>query len=192
MSDDGQYHLFEKDMPLMDGPAFVRRAREVEAAWNSLIDGCARERARLLEMPRLRLARLFALMPSNLDPSSLWSRPGDAEYLRRLQQEWQPQLRSRVKPKRTAAELQRAVAELGSSFARFNRLWIKVLNELDLSHINRLRENYNRHFLLEKECALRSTRVAREGFQPLEPLTVQRLLTELPLLEVPERRQLIP
>ena len=48
-------------MYAFDAPAFVRRAREVEDAWNMLLDRCRHARGRLLEMPRMRLAKLFAL-----------------------------------------------------------------------------------------------------------------------------------
>ncbi len=188
MSDDGDHQLFEKDMPLMDAPAFVRRARDVEAAWNGLIENCARERTRLLEMPRMRLARLLALAPSDAALSSLSGTLEDAHDLVELHRDWQPRLRSKVSASPSAAELMRAFADLRLSFKRFNHRWIKTLHELDLKPINALREGYNRFYLLEKECALRSTRIAREGFQPLEPVTVERLLEEFPLLKIPDQK----
>src|SRR5262245_61374635 len=42
-----------------DAPAFVRRALAVEAAWNGLLERCRHERNRLLELPRIRLARFL-------------------------------------------------------------------------------------------------------------------------------------
>jgi len=185
MSDERGHALFEKDVPLIDAPAFVRRARQVEAASTALVENCARERMRLLEMPRMRLARLFALAPGDSDPSFLYCDHEDFKYLQRLHHEWQPRLIVPLSPARTATELKRAIAELGASFERFNRRWLKLLNDIDLSLINRLREDYNRFYLLEKECALRSTRIARDGFHPLEPVTMQSLLAEFPLLMVP-------
>ncbi|MBI3865933.1 MAG: hypothetical protein HY290_29000 [Planctomycetia bacterium] len=182
MTDDSHHQLFDKDMPLLDAPAFVRRAREVEGAWTAILEVCARERARMLEMPRLRLARLFALSrPGEPLPAVLFAADA-AEYLTALHAEWQPRLRSKVTPARSAAALVRAAADLRLSIERFNRRWLKKLNELDLARINALRDGYNRYYLLEKECALRSTRIAREGFQPLEPVTVEDLLEQFPLL----------
>src|SRR4029079_11059306 len=131
-------------------------------AWTVLVERCERERELLLEMPRLRLARLFALVPADLSLSSLLQSPEDADYLARLHDDWHPRLRSRLHPARSSAELARAVADLNASFTRFNRRWTKALNELDLRRINALREAYNRYYLLKKECALRSTRIARE------------------------------
>src|SRR5262249_385654 len=161
---EGQHRLFEKDMPLTDVPAYVRRAREVEAAWNALLDQLSRDRARLLEMPRMRLARLFSLAPSDITLMSALKSSDALRELGRLYDDWQPRLLSRAAPARSNAGLLTGLCELRHSFERFNRRWIKRVNEIDLAHINRLRENYNRFYLLEKECALRSTRVAREGF----------------------------
>jgi hypothetical protein len=39
--------------------------------------------------------------------------------------------------------------------------------------------------VLEKECAVRSARIARQGFVPLEPLTIDDVSAQLPLLPVP-------
>jgi hypothetical protein len=38
---------------------------------------------------------------------------------------------------------------------------------------------------LEKECAVRNARVARQGFQTLPPLTLEELSSLLPPLSVP-------
>jgi hypothetical protein len=186
ISNEGQHSLFDKDLPLMDAPAFVRRARQVEAAWHALVEGCSRERARLLEMPRMRLARLFALANSDSTLISVLQSSDAVRELRRMYDDRQPRLRGRVVPASSAAAILKAVVELRQSFDRFNRRWLLTLSELDLARINRLREDYNRFYLLEKECALRSTRIAREGFQPLEPVTLRRLLSDFPLLKIPE------
>jgi hypothetical protein len=191
MSTDGQYQLFDKDMPLLDAPAYVRRAREVEAAWSLLLERCEKERTALLAMPRMRLGVLFASLPSDAMLESLWQFPEQAAYLRHLHAEWRPQLRVKLKPVRAAAELKRPVANLITSFTRFNRRWLKALGDLDLRNINTLREDYNRYYLLEKECALRSARIAGEGFRPLEPVTTEHLLARFPMLQVPEPKELV-
>jgi hypothetical protein len=168
-----------------DAPAFVRRAREVEDAWSGLLDGCRRERKRLLEMPRMRLARFFALAQlSSQNPFSICG-PDDLITLRGLFQEWKPQLRGVVNPARSSAELERAQDDLARSFRRFNERWSRYLHELDLNPINGLREGYNRFYLLEKECALWSSRIAQEGFVPLKFVTIADLETEFPLLRIP-------
>ena len=71
------------------------------------------------------------------------------------------------------------------SFQRFNERWSKYLHEVDLGPINRLRDGYNRYYLLEKECALWSARIAQSGFVPLNFVTTADLLKEFPLPRVP-------
>ena len=51
--------------------------------------------------------------------------------------------------------------------------------------VNELREGYNRFYVLEKEIALRSAHLARQGFRPLAPATTVELAAVLPLLPVP-------
>jgi hypothetical protein len=169
-----------------DAPAFVRRAMQVEAAWEAVLAVCRRERERLLEMPRLRLARFLALSQSLPPGSGQSCHANDLAYLEGLREEWQPRLRSAVKPARSEADVGRALAELSRSILRFNRRWLAFVRELDLQPANQLREGYNRYYLLEKECALRSARLAREGFVPLAPIGVEDLLEKYPLLRVPE------
>src|SRR5262245_1308193 len=178
---------FSDDQMLLsfDAPAFVRRAMQVEAAWEALLAVCLRERERLLEMPRLRLARFQALCNSRAPGSGRNCHPDELAYLEQLHDEWQPRLRSAVKPARSEVDVRRALAELSHSFQRFNLHWLVFVRELDLSPVNRLREGYNRYYLLEKECALRSARLAREGFVPLKPLRIDDLLERFPLLRIP-------
>jgi len=167
-----------------DAPAFVRRARQVEDAWTMLLDRCRFEQKRLLELPRMRLGRLMALAV----PRSLLADLIPVAELQRLEQlhsEWNPQLRSIVKPSRSGKELAVPLSDLARSFERFNRRWSKFLNELELEPINRLRRNYNRFYLLEKECALFSSRIAHDGFVPLQAISTDDLFAEFPLLPVP-------
>jgi len=160
-----------EDMLLaFDAPAFVRRALLVESSWNGLLEKCRRERERLLEVPRIRLGRFLKLLQLWPEGATAICRPDDLAYLESLNQEWNPRLRSRVTPARSAGQIAKALAELAASFERFNRRMKKYFSEIDLEPINRIREGYNRHYLLEKECALRSARLAQEGFVPLDPI----------------------
>jgi len=171
-----------------DAPAFVRRALAVEAAWNGLLEMCRRERVRLLELPRIRLGRFLTLLRSwPADPFAI-CRPDDLAYLETLYQEWKPGLRSRVPPARSAAQIAGALAELASSFDRFNRRMKKYLSGIDLEPINRIRDGYNRYYVLEKECALHSARLAHQGFVPLSLVRREDLLAKFPLLRIPTSR----
>jgi hypothetical protein len=84
------------------------------------------------------------------------------------------------------------VRELAESLERFNRRWLEFLRGVDVGPVNELRDGYNRYYLLEKECALRSPRLARQGFTRLEPLTVAELTALLPPLPVPQLRAYQP
>ncbi|MFL5338548.1 MAG: hypothetical protein ACJ8F7_00125 [Gemmataceae bacterium] len=111
-------------------PAFVRRARAVEEAYQVLLERCRRRRQELSR-------RLCAV--TNSRPTA-------------------------------------AVAR------RFNAAWDQFLHSLDLSQVNALRDGYNRYYLLEKECALRSAKLAEVGFRPLPPLTYADLAALFPPL----------
>jgi hypothetical protein len=190
MSTDADDHrLFQQVMEGFDAPAFLRRARRVEEAWNGLLDRCRQKRAILLEMPRLRLARFVKLIASELPIPTEICPPADLAYLQELYREWQPQLRSIVRPARTAAEIVHALADLARSFERFNRRWLEFVNDLDLAHVNELRDGYNRYYVFEKECALFSARIAREGFVPLPRAEAKDVLEAFPLVKVPHVAQ---
>jgi hypothetical protein len=99
-----------------------------------------------------------------------------------LEAELKPRLRVPVVAATSPRRLVRAIGELSESFNRFNARWRCFLEALDLQPINELIDGYNRYYLLEKECAFRSARLARRGFHELEPVTAARLLELLPLL----------
>jgi hypothetical protein len=52
-----------------------------------------------------------------------------------------------------------------------------------------LRENYNRYYVLEKECATHSASVARQGYRPLAPLMHDELARRIPPLPVPQLKE---
>jgi hypothetical protein len=172
-------------MASIDAPAYIRRARRVQQAYDDLVAHCRRQRDEWLAIVRIRLGQLFALAGD-------WSvlRPhvhegAELEELRRLHEELKPKLRATVTPTMAAAPLKRAMRQLVGSMERFNQRWQRYLLKIDLGDINDLREGYNRHYVFEKECAIRSAAVARQGFRPLEPLTLADLTAALPLLPMP-------
>jgi hypothetical protein len=186
MSTDAEdRRIFQQIISGFDAPAYIRRARRVEEAWNDLLERCRHKRAHLLEMPCLRLARFFKLTASWSPIPADICLPKDVSYLDKLHREWTPQLRSIVRPARTAAEIIQALADLVRSFERFNRRWLEFVNEIDLAHVNELRDGYNRFYVLEKECALFSSRIARDGFVPLPLAELKDVLEAFPLLKVP-------
>jgi hypothetical protein len=164
-------------------PAYVRRARGVEEAWEGLLAQCRRKREEWLPMVRLSLARLRDLAG---DLEALRPLLGDKQVamVESLLVELRPQLRLPLEPTTSVRALRRAVRELTTSLERFNRRWLRFVPEIDLDPVNALRADYNRYYLLEKECALRSPALARRGYRPLEPLTladVEAVLSPLPV-----------
>jgi hypothetical protein len=166
-------------------PAYIRRARRVEEALNHLVLRCRRQRDVWLKVTRTRLALLkahagdWAILRPHVEDET------DLVVLRRLYDELSPGLRVPVTPTTSTRVLRCALTDVVECLERFNRRWQKYLAEHDLAPINELREGYNRYYVFEKECAVRSAAVARQGFRRLEPLTFADLSAELPLLLVP-------
>jgi hypothetical protein len=166
---------------LFDAPAFARRALELEYAIHGLRQRLAREREAMLDMVRLRL-RQWASVSSGPDDwvevfsasiDSLWLSAGADDPC------WGGRA---VPPRRRRA----AARDLVSSVLRFNRRWNDFLERLSLETVNRRIDDYNRYYVLEKECVLGSSRLAAQHFQHRPSLTSEDLMAEFPTLEVPE------
>jgi hypothetical protein len=99
-----------------------------------------------------------------------------------LREEYGPALRVPVAPTVNPSALATAVSELNESLRRFNRRWLKLVHTTDLGEVNQRRDEYNRYYVLEKECAVGSARIARHGFRPLAMVTTDDLLAWFPLL----------
>jgi hypothetical protein len=168
-----------------DAPAYVRRARQVEDAWESLVHRCRQQRDEWLGMARVRLGLLRGLAGDWAALRPWLANDDQLGVLRHLEALLQPRLRSPVERTSSARALRRALRDLVESLERFNQRWQAFLPGVDLTHVNELRDGYNRYYLLEKECAVRSARVARQGFRRLEPLTTEALASVLPALPVP-------
>lgn len=181
--------IFQRMTSYFDGPAFIRRIKRVEEAYRVLLEFLQNRRAENLEMARLRVGQLVALAGDIEALRLLLVSESDLRLVRELHQELQPKLRLPLEPTRSERTLRGAIGELNESIEAFNRRWRKLIEELDLTFLNNLREGYNRHYLLEKECALGSSPVARLGFQRLEPLTPAHLFEKFPLLEVLQVRE---
>jgi len=177
--------LFKQVSAYYGAPAYVRRANHVQNALEAVLHNCRSKRAEWLLIARLRLGRLQmlagdwkALRPLLLDDTQV-------DILQQLEAILEPTPRLRLACTSSSARLRRALIELVESLERFNARWQKFLAEVDLGAVNEVRANYNRYYVLEKECALRSPRLARQGFVLLAPLTQADLLSQLPLLPVP-------
>ena len=183
MSDERK--IFGQFLGQYGGPAFARRARDVQFTYDALIDACRRQRDEWLTFVRLSLGTLFALAGSSSALAALVESDERLRILEALRDELQPSLRVPPSPTANVRTLRNALAELHDAIGRFNERWQTFIANLDLGNINQLRDRYNRFYLLEKECALGSSRLARQGFQKLQPLTPDDILKIMPLLPAP-------
>jgi hypothetical protein len=170
---------------LLNTPTFIRRARGVEADVAALVDSGQAQRDEWAAMARLRLGQLLALAgdPAALQP--LLADEGQLEVLEELRRILLPKLRAPIEPTTSKRKLRRALVELVESLERFNERWRDYREKIDLGPLNRKRADYNRYYVLEKACALRSEPIARLGFTPLAPLTKTDVEALLPLLPMP-------
>jgi hypothetical protein len=182
---DESSEAFKRFLSQYDAPAYIRRARGVQAALDQLLEHCRRRRGEWLAIVRLRVGLLHALAGdwSNLQP--FLADDEQLDILRYHLAALAAPLRAPLEPTTSARALRRALHELNESLERFNHRWDAFVNGVDLTAVNQLREGYNRYYVLEKECAVRSARIARQGFSPLQPLTTDDLVAQFPLLPVP-------
>jgi hypothetical protein len=188
--DDGD-RIFQQVMSHFDAPAYIRRARRVQAAFDVLVADCHRQRDEWLTMAVVHLHTLRGLVGT-------WDRLlpclADVEQvgvLQRLWDELKPDLQVCIEPTTVVRKWRRCLRALVSELEEFNRRWSAYLPTVDLGGVNELRDGYNRYYVLEKECAVRSLVVARHGFRPLPPLTTQDLIAQLPPLPVPRTRSAV-
>jgi hypothetical protein len=166
---------------LFDAPAFVRRGQDLEHALAWLHARCRRDRDALLEMVRLRL-RQWAEVATGPDDwggtlaapiAALWPLCGAAT----------PAWAVHPGPPRR----RRAVArDLVASVNRFNRRWSEFLGQLNLAPVNTMIDQYNRYYVLEKECVLGSARLAQRHFTPRAQVSRAELTRMYPQLPVPQ------
>ena len=179
-------NLFKRVLGSYDVPAYVRRARAVEDAFHDLLSQCRLRRTQMLELARSRLQALRDLVAGDWQSVLLpLATREQADVLQRLQEELQPSCSPLNVQAPSHRVVRRALLELVESLEWFNRRWIEYLDKLDLTSINELRDKYNRYYLVEKECAVRSARVARQGFVRMNRLSHEELREAFPVLPIP-------
>jgi hypothetical protein len=180
--------LFKRFVSHYGAPAYMRRARHVQDAHDQLVERCRRQREEMLYMVRTRLGMLHARAGGWNQLRICVADEGQLDLLKEMFDALKPQLRAPPGPTRSERALRAELRELGESIERFNRRWEAFLASIDLAPLNALRDSYNRYYVLEKECAIRSPRLARQGFQRLEPLTLAELARQFPPLVSPRVR----
>jgi hypothetical protein len=180
--------IFNRVLGHYDAPAYIRRARAVQDGLDQLLTHCRQRREDWLPMVRMRLGILAALAGQWRELETYLADKKQVEVLQNLALLLTPKLRIAISVTHSPRRLEEALRALANSIERFNARWMTYLSGLDLGPINELRQAYNRYYLLEKECAVRSVRLARQGFQRLDPLTTEDLFRLLPPLPVPRLR----
>lgn len=164
------------------GLAFMRRGQRAEQALRSAIDQLGRQRDALLDMVRLRLAVVAALIGEDWERLHAFLSPADAAALMALHADLRPRLQGPLDRTADARPILNALRELRESMLRFDRRWKVAVATADLRETNRLREEYNRYYVFEKECAVGSPHIARQDFVRLKPLLAEDLHSFFPML----------
>ncbi len=166
---------------LYDAPAFARRGIDLEYALTRVDARCRREREAMLEMVRLRL-RQWAASASGPEAAPLvFAAPIDDLWP--LADAPPPAWADRTA---TLRKLRSVARDLVASVRRFNHRWERFLDGLDFEPVNRLVDRYNRYYVLEKECTLRSARLAARHFEPKPRVSREILHQRYPNLPLPE------
>lgn len=176
--------LAEHDSP----PAYIVRAQRVEAVWLALLESCRQDREELLELPRMRLAQVAALVNHRWESLNAYLDDLDVKYLCELHDEWQPTLRAQLAPSTAPRRIRSALSDLRASFTRCNRRWDKYVTGVNLNQVNYERDQYNDYYLVEKSAALGSDRLAEMGFERLDHCVADDIFAEIPLLREFETR----
>ncbi len=169
---------------LFDTPAFTRRGQELDETLERLHARCRRERERLGEMVAVRLRQWARLATGPRDGMDLfWESPealGNALG--------QPPLPWAVVAGSTRRR-RGAARDLSASVVRFNRRWTQFLLDFDLRSVNQTIDQYNRYYLIEKECALGSARLAALHFRTIPAVSADSLAIAYPPLPDPLKHE---
>lgn len=165
---------------MFDLPAFARRGQELDSALSRLHVRCGRQRAERLDMVHLRLRQWAAAVEGPEAWRGVFAEPLDALW----EQAGAP-LAVWGRAIATARRRRAIGRDLIGSAERFNRRWDAFLSGIQLDAINTLVDHYNRYYLLEKECVLRSTRLASRLYTPRTQVTVATLRDQYPPLPIP-------
>jgi hypothetical protein len=160
-------------------PAYIRRARQTELAYEDLLDRCRTQRREWQRGIRRVLAAL--LRAEALAEIERCQGQDSVRWLRILHATLEP---PELAPdsNRTRRSVRGQWRDLRRNVDRFNRRFATFLDRLDLTELNRLRDGYNRYFLIERECAIGAERMAGMSFRSLPPVTREELRMLFPML----------
>lgn len=170
-------------------PAYVKRGLAVEEAWQVLGNKIRACRQAWSE-PLGRLCSQLRHQSGDLAKFRPWlAGEEDLTRLLELDRNLAFTLKYPPAPVLWLWTLQGNLRRLRHLTVDFNQAWSSYLDTVDLGPVNRAREQYNRWYLLEKECAMRSTRLAVGSYRPFPLATREDLVRAFPPLPVFEFRR---
>jgi hypothetical protein len=171
---------------LCEPPAFLRRGMRVDDAEARVDKQCETARLQMLFAVRLRLRswnRLVHDHPAIRERMSLAAAESVAEIGRTA---FLPREAIMIPgPAGWRFLAMRHWRALVLAVEEFNANWKRFLEAFPLDDLHRVIDDYNRYYVLEKECAVRSFHTARRGFTPRKKTAVSDLLERFPPLPAP-------
>lgn len=170
-------------------PAYVKRGLAVEEAWLGLVHKLGVSWKGWTE-PVGRLCAQLRYQAGDLARFRRWlATPQDVDRLIELDRRLAFTLKYPPAPALWLWTLKGNLRRLRHLTVDFNQAWSAHLHGVDLAMVNQAREQYNRWYLLEKECAMRSTRLAVGGYRPFPLATREDLVRAFPPLPVFELKK---
>src|SRR5262249_7972153 len=123
VSSNREEKWFQQMLALYGAPAYVRRAQNVEAAWQQLVECCQRQRHEWLALARTGLAILRDLAGEWTKLEPILAGSDAVAVLADLEQQLQPAERPRAEPSASVRRWRRALSELVESLSYFNQRW---------------------------------------------------------------------
>ncbi len=165
---------------MFDTPAFARRGYDLESSLRRLDGRCRRLRLEMMEMVQLRLRQWESVAIGFDDWADVFETSIERLWAdsQAKPPRWSDRRASRWRRRGTGRDL-------AASVTRFNQRWTRLIEEIDLSSLNQRIQDYNRYYILEKECVLGSHRLASRLFEPQRTLTREQILANHPLLLIP-------
>lgn len=184
--DEGSRSEFLRILAEMgEEPAFIARALAPQAALEQLLASCASQREEMLHWPRIHLTSLFYRLSGDWTRLERYIVDQDAAF---LFAKLVAQITIGEPTKSSVLTTDRSLLrQFVNSGRRFNKAWMQFLRDVDLEDINGLREDYNRMYPLEKECAF-GPAMRDHGFAPLSMLDSDYLVQRFPILLLPTLR----
>ena len=167
-------------MGLFDLPAFARRGQDLEITLRRCTTAAARRAASCSTWSSFGSA-------SGRAPST-GPTPGRRVFTGRSSRSGRSPRPSRRSGPSSPAPIrrQRIIArDLIAAVLRFNRRWTQFLDRLNLEPANPVIDQYNRYYVLEKECVMGSARLAARHFINRAALTTRCCLTTIPRCPFP-------